>query len=73
LLVVLALVLNRIIIQLLLIILLATGHSCHAILILVALLIVVHVEARLTTSFVIVQLTHKQIERCNQTVHIYIV
>lgn len=59
LLVVLRLILLRIAILLLWVVL-AIGHSCHAILILVASRIHVHLVASLSATFVVVQLAHQK-------------
>ena len=59
---------NRVAILLLMrVVMLAIGHSCHAILILEPLRIVVHVVASLTTTLVVVHLAHQKTKRSNQT------
>ena len=72
-LVVLTLVLSRIAILLLRVVLLAIGHSCHAILVLEPLWINTHVVASLTTALVVVELAHQKTQRSNQTKNICVV
>ena len=72
-LVVLTLVLSRIAILLLRVVLLAIGHSCHAILVLEPLWIHTHVVASLTTALVVVELAHQKTQRSNETKNICVV
>ena len=74
--VLLTLVLSRMSILLLeRVVLMAIGHSCHAIiLVLVTLSIHVHVvAATLSSSFVVVELAHQKTQRSDQTKHIGVV